>query len=331
MIFEEFLAVVRCSKEFWNFSSSPNDKCFLGTFIIWIHILIFIIIHLILSNLKISKLTKSSFESLGFKAVCSHYNQVNFILSENLLKVLLVLSMLPSLFFLTRSHLILSSISTSSWLSRRNNIEEVFMSYQLSKLINNGNGCLEIAVVYRIHDSSHYIKTLFLRNQILFNSSSLFNLLLHLILDLKVSSAHHHLILLIALINDILLSILLELILDFIYNTHQERLAALICLSILCTKYLKDFSPEESPLGGILWELEIVKHLLEKLVANLIGRNVLDVVLYHDCVSYEAKRLVLNDVQEEVIGHIFKLFGDTLDPVAGMEDVKLFQAFFGRL
>jgi hypothetical protein len=69
MVLQQFLTVMRSSKELWNFRSSPDDKSFLGGVIILVHILILTFIHLILTNFEICKFTESLFESLSFQAV----------------------------------------------------------------------------------------------------------------------------------------------------------------------------------------------------------------------------------------------------------------------
>ena len=69
MVLQEFLTIMRSSKELWNFRSSPDDKGFLCRIIILVHILVLTFIHLILTNFEICKFTESFFESLGFQAV----------------------------------------------------------------------------------------------------------------------------------------------------------------------------------------------------------------------------------------------------------------------
>ena len=65
MVLQEFLTVMRSSKELWNFRSSPDNKGFLCRIIILVHILVLTFIHLILTNFEVCKFTESLFESLG--------------------------------------------------------------------------------------------------------------------------------------------------------------------------------------------------------------------------------------------------------------------------
>ena len=69
MVLQEFLTVMRSSKELWNFRSSPDDKGFLCGIIILVHILVLSFVHLILTNFEIRKFTESFFKSLGLQAV----------------------------------------------------------------------------------------------------------------------------------------------------------------------------------------------------------------------------------------------------------------------
>ena len=129
-----------------------------------------------------------------------------------------------------------------------------------------------------------------------------------------------------------LLSVLFEFVFDLFNDTNQEALATFVGISILSTEYLKNLSPEESPLGGVVWELEVVKHLLEKLVADLVGSlSFLNVVLNDDLVLDETQTLILDDVEEKVILHIFELLLGSLDSVAWMEEVEFLQTFVSWL
>ena len=98
-----------------------------------------------------------------------------------------------------------------------------------------------------------------------------------------------------ALVNDEFLSVLFQFIFNFFNDTNQETLATLVGLSILSTEYLKDFSPEKSPLGGVIWESEEVKHLLEELVSNLISSRLIDIVLNDDLILDESKTFILEN------------------------------------
>ena len=186
MVLQELLTIMRGGKKLWNFRSSPNNECLFRRIVILVHFLVLSLIHLILSNLEVCKFTESLFESLSFQTVSRDNNEVDIVLSENILELFFI-SRVLSHFFLEAWSLFLAL----SWLARRNKVEEVLVCNKLSVLINNSNCCLEIPVVKRIHDGTEDVESFSLRNDVLLDSTIGLHNLLHFIIDLEISSAHH--------------------------------------------------------------------------------------------------------------------------------------------
>lgn len=222
-------------------------------------------------------------------------------LAKNFLELPSICGMAPCSFLLAWSFLWRLTVRSSSWLSRRYDVQEILVCYQLSILVNHCNGGLEVPIVKGIDDSSHDVESLSLRNEIFLDSSGSLTILLVelplLVLDFEVASLHEVLVFLAAALRDMPLGVLLQLDLDLIEYAGQERLLALVCLSVLGTEDLEDFSSQESPLSGVLWEFELLKHVLEVLVADPL---VVVVVLDDDLEFDQAKVLVLDDIEEEV-------------------------------
>ena len=111
-----------------------------------------------------------------------------------------------------------NSIRPGFCLSGRNDVEEIFVGDELSILVNYRDCGLEVPVVKRIDDGTHYDETLSLRNQILFNSSHLLAIslieLALLVVDLEVTSAEKFLVLLATAICHKALGVFLKLELD---------------------------------------------------------------------------------------------------------------------
>lgn len=150
-------------------------------------------------------------------------------------------------------------------------------------------------------------------------------------MDLEVACAHHFRVFEVALLNHILFSIVFKLSFHFFNDAHEKAFATFIGFNILSTEYLKDLSSEESPLGCIVRIAEVLKHLLEELVSDLVGSNLLDVIFNDDLVLNQAKTLVLEYIKEQVVLHLSQLLLDPLDSVAWMEQVKLLHSFLSRL
>ena len=104
------------SKEFRDFRSSPNNYSFFLTSIQIIHIVVIILhIFIILSIgirmiLKIGKISKMFFQSLSFQTISTNNNKINRMISQQLLKSLLVLLMFSHFFSFTGSRNVLITI-----------------------------------------------------------------------------------------------------------------------------------------------------------------------------------------------------------------------------
>ena len=162
MVFEQFLAVVAACKELWNLWSAPGNECF---FFIWSIPGFVLILNLVLQAVEIGEFAECLFESSGFKTVGCYYNQVDMVLFENLLKRLLILLMLFLLLFLPRPHNICLSIP-QNLLFGRQNVQKVFVSHQLAKLIDDGDGREVVAGIYWMHDGSHHIESFSLLDEV---------------------------------------------------------------------------------------------------------------------------------------------------------------------
>ena len=337
MVLEQLLTVMGGREELGNLRTAPDDESLLRVPLLVVRhvliLLVLVLLHLVLSNLEVRQLAQRLLESFGLVAVGRDDNEIHLVLSKDLLELSPVLCVPPGSLLFAWSWFWWSSIGPASRLSRWNDVEEVLVGDELSELVDDGYGGLEVAAVERVHDGTHHVQTLSLLNEILFDGACLLALPLVelplLVLDLEVSRAQQLLILLTAAVGHEVLGILLQLELDLLQDAHEEGLLALVCLSALSAEDLEDFPPEEPPLRGVLGVLELLEHVLEVFVADPL---VLVVVVDLDLVGDQAQALVLQDVQKEVsVDELLELLVDPLDSVARMEHIKLLAALLRRL
>lgn len=152
--------------------------------------------------------------------------QVNFVLPKDFLEVSLVRCVSSGTFLLSRPHEWRLTIRSRSRFSRWNDVQEIFVCYELSILVNHSNGGLKVSAVQRIDDGTHDVQPLPLGDEVFLDSSSSLSVLLIelslLVLDFKVASVHQLLVPLTAATRDMSLGVLFQLDLDLVKDAREE-------------------------------------------------------------------------------------------------------------
>lgn len=119
--------------------------------------------------LEIRKFAKVFFDSLSFQAVSANSDEVDIVLSQQVLECLPIFFVLPLFFDFKRPHrlelrlqlfiiiilkfvLAVSLFAPSGW----NYVQEVFLIYQFSELIDHSNSCHCISIINLVVNHSHH-------------------------------------------------------------------------------------------------------------------------------------------------------------------------------
>lgn len=260
-----------------------------------ISLFVIIVLHDFFLAADAGKLTQVLFKSSSIESVSSYNYEVNLVVSQNFLKLVPVFIVLLVLILFTRSEH--ARLTVSHWsLSRWKQVQEVFMSDELSKLIYNSDGHEVVSVVDWMHNGSHYDRALSLRNDvfILALTTGVLVLLEASLIHTVVAGVDQLSVLLGGLLEHKLLSVFFELVLDFIHDAHQEGfLASLVDLGL--TDDFEDLESKETPLGVVVWKAVHFEHLLEIAVANLFIWTVISDL---DIVVDKTLLTILEDLKE---------------------------------